>query len=74
MGMGNGMSEDENVGAMATITTNRPGTAGMKGMGNTAITSGPGLEPGRVILGVLDASMVDYFREQVGYLGPAWLA
>ena len=65
MGMGSGMSEDEGMGAVATITTNRPGM-GTKGMGlPTAMGTGPGLEPGRVILGVLDASMVDYFREQV---------
>jgi hypothetical protein len=58
-----GMGGDMMGGAMAMITA-RP--TGAKGAGLPTAATTAGLEPGRVILGVLDASMVDYFKEQVG--------
>ncbi len=41
--------------ATAVITANKGGMGG----------KGANIEPGRVILGVVDTSMADYFREQV---------
>lgn len=62
-GMGATMGGADMMGGAMAMITARP--TGAKGAGLPTAATTAGLEPGRVILGVLDASMVDYFKEQV---------